>query len=161
MRMEIPSILALALLTLSATASAAEHTGRYFTHSISQTKTTLPNGNTSTLEHFYILGSSDDANDPQNNTAGNCTGNSIASTQGKVLSFTGICFREDSEGNTFSYWWKMDEAGTARCPGSCGSYRILGGTGKFKGLTGSGTFVHDRDFSDGGSGTSKGTYQMP
>lgn len=161
MRMQTLSIMALALLTLSAAASAAESAGYYYNHTISESKTTLPNGNTSVLSQFYNQGASNNANDPVKNTAGNCSSNAIVSKQGKVLSATGICFRQDVDGNSFSYWWKMDEDGTAKCPSMCGSVGILGGTGKFKGMTGHGTFVQTHDFGDGSSGTSRLSYQMP
>lgn len=162
MRTKLLSFLALALLALAGAASAAESTGHYYTYTISKTKTDLANGNTSAVWQFYILGSSNNANDPQNNTAGNCTGHAIVSSQGKPVSESGMCFRQDSDGDSFSYWWKMDEAGTARCPDSCGSFGYVDGTGKFKGLTGGGTYVHTHDFAGGGSsGTYKDTYKMP
>lgn len=161
MRMRLLTLPALLLLTLSAAASADETTGHYYIHAISETRSTLPDGNTAVLQHFYILGTSDNADAPMNNTAGNCTGNSIVSSEGKTLAASGICFRQDDQGNSFSYWWKRDESDSAKCPHGCGSYRIIDGTGKFKGLTGSGTYVVEHEFADGSSGSSKGSYQMP
>jgi hypothetical protein len=68
---------------------------------------------------------------------------------------------EDASGDGLSFWWKIDEAGTAKCPDICGSYGFVDGNGKFKRVTSSGTWVRTHVFGeDGSSGTFKGTYMM-
>ncbi len=164
MRMLTLPAITLALLAASSAASAAQATAHFYTHTISQTRTTLPNGNTSVLTRYYIHVVPDNADDPMGQRAGNCMGESIVAGDGKEIAASGICFTRDPAGNSVSHWWKMDEAGTAKCPHVCGHYGFLPGTGsgKFKGVTGGGTFVRTLAFGDeGSSGTARGTYKMP
>jgi|GEM_PF-3077819 len=157
MRTFVFSALTLAVLAASAAASAASTSGHFYTHTTSRTKTALPDGNTSVRWNYYILQVTDNASDPLNNTAGNCSGNAILDKQGKELAASGICFFKDEAGDSVPLSWATDEAGTAKCPYGCGHFTFLPGTGKFKGMTGGGTFDETHLFGDheGSSGTLK------
>jgi hypothetical protein len=161
MRKRTQLLFAVALMSTSIGALAAESSGHWFNHTTSTTQTKLPDGRTSAVFHYYQSFVTDDANDPMNNTAGDCTGNMMLSKEGKTLSGSGICFADDGNGDGISLWWKVDEAGIAKCPDICGSFASVDGHGKFKGATNSGTWERTHRFGeDGSSGTFKATYTM-
>lgn len=162
MRTSILSAITLTLLAASAAAGAAGASGHYYNQLTSETKTTLPNGNTAILSHFSQITVTDNANDPMDHLAGSCSGQTIVSKEGKTLSSSGICFLKDTQGNSLTNWWKLDEDGTANCPDGCGNHGILSGTGKFKGLTGGGTWKRTYTFGDvASSGTFTQTSSKP
>lgn len=162
MRETILSAITLVLFTASAAAAAAEASGHYYNHDISQTKIALPNGNTAIQTHFFEMIVTDNANDPTNHLAGSCTSQTIVSKDGKTLSASGICFMKDTNGDSLPHWFKFGEAGTANCPKQCGSFGFMPGTGKFKGVTGGGTWKRTHKFGDvASSGTFKQTYSKP
>jgi hypothetical protein len=146
------------LLAASAVALAGESTGRFTSHTGLTTETVLPDGGKAVVIHYYQLYVSDKADDPMNDTAGDCVGKLILSKEGKTISGSGVCFAKDVSGDGTSLWWKVDEAGTARCPDLCGSFGYVDAYGKFKGVTGGGTWVRTHLFGDGTNGTYKSTY---
>jgi len=158
--MRRPGLLAaLAALQLGGTAALAGQTaGTFAYHNGLTNETRLPDGRKAIAMHYYVLCVSDQADDPINNTAGDCLVNLIVSKEAKTLSGSGICFPKDVHGDGASLWWKIDAAGTADCPDQCGSYGYVDGYGRFKGVTGTGTWVRTQLFSDGAMGTIKGTY---
>jgi hypothetical protein len=162
MRTSILTAITLALLTASAAAVAAQDSGHYYNHVTSEKKIPLPNGNTAILSHFFEMTTTDNANDPMDHLAGSCSAQSIVSKDGKTLAGSGVCFSKDSDGNSLTHWFKLDETGTARCPHGCGSYGYLAGTGKFNGVTGGGTWKQTHKFGDvASSGTFKQTSSKP
>lgn len=162
MRTSILSAMTLALMAASTAAVAAQGSGHYYNHTTSTKRITLPNGNTAILSHFFEMTTTDNANDPMDHLAGSCSSQSIVSRDGETLAGSGVCFSKDSDGNSLTRWFKLDETGTTRCPHGCGSYGYLAGTGKFKGVTGGGTWKQTHKFGDAASsGSFSGTYKLP
>lgn len=156
------SVAVLALLAASGAASATESSGHYYNVPGTETKTTLPDGNISIQGQYYHLTQSDHAADPINATAGSCFDNVITTKAGKVLSGSGFCYEQDDQGNGTTLSWKIDEAGTAKCPAQCGTWQYVDGYGKFKGVTGGGTWTTTHRFANGVSfGTDTGNYKLP
>ena len=151
-------IAAAAMLVVSAGASAAESSGFYTTHSGKSYSTTLPDGRTITVSHYYQLAKSDKADDPINNMESNCTGRFVVSKDGKVLSASGICFSTQPSGDGGTWWWKADEIGTANCPDLCGSFGWVEGYGSLKNAKTAGTWVRTEVHAEGSIGTYKSTY---
>lgn len=146
------------LLVASVGAYAAESMGRFTNHIVDTMETELPDGRKAVVLHYYQLLTSDKADDPLNNTASDCVGKLILSKDGKTLSGSGSCFSRDVDGDGMSRWWKVDEAGTTKCPDLCGSFGSFDAFGKYKGMTSSGTWVRTHVFTDGAIGTFKQTY---
>jgi hypothetical protein len=136
-------------------------TGRFATHTMSTDSTELPDGGRVDVAHYYQITFSDQAGHPLDNTNANCVGMYVFSMDGSVASASGTCFGADVGGNMTSFWWRLEEAGTASCPGMCGSWGYFDGTGKFKGITGSGTFRQTTMFPEGSTGTWKGSFSTP
>jgi hypothetical protein len=151
-------IAAAAMLVVSTGASAAESSGFYTTHSGKSYNTTLPDGRTITVSHYYQLAKSDKADDPINNMESNCTGRFVVSKEGQVLSASGICFSTQASGDGGTWWWKADEIGTAKCPDLCGSFGWVEGYGSLKNAKTAGTWVRTEVYAEGSIGTYKSTY---
>ncbi len=149
---------ATALLVLSAAASAGESTGYYTTHAGKSTETVLPDGHKLVVSQYYQLAKSDKADDPINGTESDCVGYFLLDRDGKMLSGSGSCFSHNTSGDGSSWWWKVDEIGTAKCPDACGSFGYVDGFGKLKGVTGSGTWVRTDLTANGSFGTYKSKY---
>jgi hypothetical protein len=162
MRTSILSATAMALLSATAVAAAAQTSGHYYNHTTSVDRIALPNGNTAVQTRFFEMIVTDSVNDPTNHLAGSCSAQTIVSKDGKTLSASGICFMKDSDGDSLPHWFKFGETGTASCPEQCGSFGFMPGTGKFKGITGSGTWKRTHAFGDAASsGTFTQTYRTP
>ena len=146
------------LLAVSANVFAEESTVRFTSHNGLTTETALPDGRKAVVFHYYQLFVSDKADDPLNNTAGDCVVKLIFSKEGKTRSGSGVCFPKDVSGDGTTAWWKVDEAGTAKCPDLCGNFGYVEGYGKFKGVTGGGTWVRTHLFGDGSMGTARSTF---
>ena len=150
---------AAALLAVSATASAGESTGIYTTHSGKSTETALPGGRTLVLSEYYQLAKSDKADDPINGTESDCVGQFLMGSDGKMISASGTCFSHNGKGDGSSWWWKMDETGTSKCPDACGSFGYIDGFGKLKGVSGGGTWERTDVMPKGSFGTFKSKYK--
>ena len=158
MKKRIVSVTATVLLAVSFGAAAGEATGYYTTHDGKSVESTLPDGRKIVVSHYYQLAKSDKADDPINNTESNCVGKVVLSKDGEVLSGSGSCFSQDPSGDGSLWWWKVDEAGTAKCPDLCGSFGYVEGYGKLKGTKGGGTWVRTNVFAEGSMGTFKSSY---
>jgi hypothetical protein len=149
-----------ALLLVSGNALAAESKGEYFQYTISSTETTLADGRTVAVSRNYQFTTSDQPDDPLHKAAGECLGRAVLSKEGKLISNSGACLFKTSDGDGFSFAWKMEQAGTADCPNQCGSFSYTDGYGKFAGISGGGEWVYTHDFTDGGgAGTFTSTYK--
>ena len=79
-----------------------------------------------------------------------------------VAPVTGACFVKAADGHGFSYWWEVEESGTADCPALCGKWSYFGGFGRFDGLKGKGNWKVTSQFGQTGSmGTWTNSYSMP
>jgi hypothetical protein len=74
-----------------------------------------------------------------------------------LVSGDGICTGFDTEGESASFWSRVDKADTSDRPGLCGSWGYFNGTGKYDGIEGVVTRVRDSVFHNGSSGTWRGT----
>jgi hypothetical protein len=146
------------LLGASGNLLAAESTGRYFENLTSESTTMLADGRTVVLFTTKQHAISDQADDPFHEVTADCTGRLVYSKDGAVLSGSGMCFVKDADGDGVNQAWKVEAAGTADCPGLCGSFRIIDAYGKFKGTTASGTWKRTHVFADGTAGTFKSSY---
>lgn len=151
-------VVMIVLLAASVAAFAGDANGRFANHDTKVTQTVLADGRTVVSFDYYELWITDNADDPIANSKGDCAGRMILSKEGATLSGSGVCFTTNLSGDGTTLWWKVDEAGTSRCPDICGSWAYVNGYGKLKGVTGSGTWVRTVLFSDGSLGTYKGTY---
>jgi len=150
---------AVALLAVSATASAGESSGWYTTTDGKQDVTELPDGRKIVVSHYYQLSRSDNADDPINGMDSDCIGQFLIGKDGKMLSGSGSCFSHNGKGDGSSWWWKVDEMGTAKCPDACGSFGYVNGFGKLKGISGGGNWVRTDLMSRGSMGTYKSKFK--
>ena len=153
-------VAAVALLFVSAGATAAESAGTFANVNGKSTTTTLPDGRTEVISHYTQITSSNKADDPVGNTESACVGRFVQSGDGAVLSASGICFSTNVSGDGGSWWWKADEIGTSKCPDMCGSFGWIDGHGKFKGISGMGTWVRTAVLANSAMGTYKSTYSL-
>lgn len=153
-------VTALALLAMSAGASAGESTGIYTTHDEKSMEAPLPDGGRTIVSHYYQLTKSEKADDPINDTESFCVGRFIVSKDGKVTAASGFCLSENASRDGSSWWWKADEIGTTGCPDMCGSFGYVEGYGKLKGVTGGGTWVRTAVLTHGSMGTFKSNYSI-
>ena len=150
---------AAALLAMSTTVSAGESTGYYTTTDGKQKVTELPDGRKIVVSHYYQLTKSDQSDDPISGMDSDCIGQFLLDKDGKMLSGSGSCFSHNGKGDGSSWWWKVDEMGTAKCPDVCGSFGYVSGFGKLKGVTGGGTWVRTDLMARGSIGTYKSKYK--
>jgi hypothetical protein len=149
-----------ALMAVPAGAIAGNSVLRFTNHFYKKIETTLPDGRKAVALQYYSTNTSDKADDPMNNTAGDCVGQLILSKEGKTLAGSGNCVAQNVSGDGMTLWWKVDEAGTAKCPDLCGSFGTVDAYGKLKGMTSSGTWVTTHVFAEGSLGILKSTYTM-
>jgi hypothetical protein len=146
-----------AILAMPAVAVAQETTGRYATHDGTSAVQEMPDGSRVQIDHYSQISFAADQSHPLDNKSADCMGRSHISAAGALLSGSGTCTSFDADGNTASFWWRIDKIDTPDCAGACGAWGYYAGTGKFSGITGSGTFHRDTMFPNGSSGTWKGT----
>ena len=151
-------MIGVALIAISAGASAGEAAGTYMTFVRSASETQLPDGNRARLMHYYHAGTSDRADSPFAGQTSECVGRMIVSSAGKVVSGHGFCFAQDAAGNGGSWTWKVSEAGTEKCPQVCGTFKWEEGFGKARNATASGAWRQTLASRDGGVGTYTVTY---
>ena len=135
--------------------------GQYSTIRISTDTVSSPNGG-AVVHYTYglVIPVGDDPSGLFNNNKGDCVGTSVLSEDGTPVAMSGWCFVTDMDGDGWSQWWKMDEAGTPDCPTMCGTWGGYNGFGKFENVTASGTFKVVASFADGSNtGISEGTYE--
>jgi hypothetical protein len=145
-----------AILAIPAMAVAQETSGRYATHDGTSTLQEMPDGSKVQIDHYSQISFAADQRHPLDNMSADCMGRSHISTDGALLSGSGTCTGFDGDGNTASFWWRIDKIDTPDCAGTCGVWGYYAGTGKFQGIEGSGTFHTDTMFPNGSSGTWKG-----
>lgn len=145
-----------AMLAMPALAVAQETTGRYATHDGASTVREMPDGSKVQVTHYSQISFAADKSHPLDNKSADCMGRFHISADGALLSGSGTCTSFDADGNTASFWWRIDKTDTSDCAGACGAWGYYAGTGKFKGIKGSGTFHRDTMFPNGSSGTWKG-----
>ena len=136
--------------------------GHFTNHFQDVTISEMADGSAVQLIHYSNLSVADDADNPSANTAGECVGVLRMNAAGVVTSGSGSCFVEAADGHGFSYWWEVEESGTADCPTLCGKWSYFGGYGRFDGLEGMGKWKVTAQFGEAGSmGTWTNTYSMP
>jgi hypothetical protein len=137
-------------------------TGYFTNHFQDVSMTEMPDGSAVQLIHYSNLSVADDADNPSADTAGECVGTLRMNATGVVTSGSGACFVKAADGHGFSYWWEVEESGTADCPALCGTWSYYGGFGRFDGLEGKGDWEVTSQFGETGSmGTWTNTYSMP
>lgn len=149
-------IIVSAMLAIPATAVAQEATGRYATHDGKSKTQEMPDGSKVELARYSQISFAADKSHPLDNKSADCMGRTHIAADGKLLSGSGTCTSFDADGNTASFWWRIDKIDTSDCAGACGAWGYYAGTGKLKGIKGSGTFHRDTMFHNGSSGTWKG-----
>jgi len=142
-----------AILAMPALAVAQETNGRYATHDGTSMVRDMPDGSKVQVAHYSQISFAADKSHPLDNMSADCMGRSHISADGALLSGSGTCTSFDADGNTASFWWRIDKLDTPDCAGACGAWGYYAGTGKFKGIKGSGTFHRDTMFPNGSSGT--------
>jgi hypothetical protein len=145
-----------ALLALPQAGLAQEAEGRYATHDGTATVQELPDGSTVQVTQYSQITFSDDASHPLDNTSSECVGRFHVAADGSLISGDGMCSSFGAGGDTNSWWWRVDESGTDKCPDLCGSWGYFNGSGKYAGIEGTGTWVRTTVFPNGSSGTWKG-----
>jgi hypothetical protein len=136
--------------------------GHFTNHFEDVTVSEMPDGSGVQLIHYSNISIADDPGHPSANTAGECVGALRMSAAGVVTSGSGSCFVMAADGDGFSYWWEVEQAGTADCPALCGNWGYFGAYGRFEGLEGDGTWKVTAQFGESGSmGTWTNTYSMP
>lgn len=136
--------------------------GHFTNHFQDVTVSEMADGSAVQLIHYSNLSIADDADNPSANTAGECVGALRMNAAGVVTSGSGSCFVKAADGEGFSYWWEVEEAGTTECPTLCGKWSYFGGYGRFDGLQGKGNWKVTAQFGEAGSmGTWTNTYSMP
>lgn len=136
--------------------------GRYAIHYTQVDQTELPGGGAVQVAHYKQFTQANDPGHPLDDTTGDCVAVTYVNSEGAQTSASGSCFVTDGEGNTASFWWRQDDAGSDSCPTQCGSWGYFAGAGKLAGIGGEGTWVGTTVFPDGSlSGTWKGKYSLP
>lgn len=141
-------------------AVAAEASGRYATHNGQEIAQELADGSTMLVSHYTQITFADDRSHPLDNVSSDCVGRFHTAADGALISGDGMCSGVDPDGNSASFWWRVEKAGTADCPDLCGAWGYFNGTGKYQGIEGSGTWVRDTLFHNGSSGTWKGDAKL-
>ena len=148
------------LFALTNAGLAQEASGRYATHNGQEVTQDLPGGGKVQISHYSQITFASDKSHPLDNVSSDCVGRFQMAANDALVSGDGMCTGVDTEGNSASFWWRVDKADTADCPGLCGSWGYFNGTGKFKGIEGAGTWVRDSMFHNGSSGTWRGTAKL-
>jgi hypothetical protein len=90
---------------------------------------------------------------PLNMNTQNCSGTTIADSDGKTGSGSGYCINFDADGDAAWMWFRGDL--------NAGTWGFIDGTGKFKGIDGGGTWKTKQRSPDGKFiNTWEGTWQM-
>lgn len=148
--------------TLSAFAGdSGSGSGQFANHDNIVEMTEMPDGSSTMVVHYSSVTLADDSDHPSADMAAECVGVMRMNADGTFGSGEGTCFGTTADGDTQSYWWKVDEAGTAACPDMCGSWGYFAGTGSFDGLQGTGTWKRSHVIGDLSWGTWKNSYSMP
>ncbi len=157
--------LVVAVVAGSLTAGAGEPgsgSGHFTNYFQDVTLTEMPDGSMAQLFHYSSMMVADPAGHPSANTAAECVGALRMNASGAVTSGSGSCFAKTADGHGYSYWWQVEEAGTADCPELCGVWGYYGGYGRFDGLEGTGTWKTTASFGESASmGTWANSYSMP
>lgn len=148
-----------ALLTLSAGAVAGDATGTYMTFVRSASETSLPDGNRARVMHFYHAGTSDQATSPFAGRTSECVGRMILTSAGKVVSGSGYCFAQDAKGGGGAWTWKVEQAGTDKCPTVCGMLTWLESYGNAGKAPARGTWRQTGSSTEGSIGTYTVTFK--
>jgi hypothetical protein len=147
-----------AMLASSAGALADNATGTYMTFNRAMSESPLPDGSFARVIHYYQAGTSDNAANPFAGKGSECVARMIVSSAGKVTAGTGFCFMQDAAGNGGAWTWAVTEAGTARCPSMCGTFKWAEGYGSTRQANGSGEWKQTFASAEGGAGTYTVTY---
>jgi hypothetical protein len=154
------SIVCALLLAIPAYGLAQEASGRYATANGQEMTQELPDGSKIQISHYTQISFANDSNHPLDNMSSDCVGRFHMAANDTLVTGDGMCTGFDAQGNSATFWWRVDQANTSDCPDLCGSWGYFNGTGKFKGIEGSGTWARDTMFQNGSSGTWKGTAKL-
>ena len=153
-------VLAVALLVPGALQAQVSGEGRYATFNDDVEEMEMPDGSTMVLSHYRQVVFATSADNALDGMPADCIGQFLVGADGTTRAASGTCFAHDGAGNGTSYWFRMDESGTARCPDMCGSYGYFAGYGRFAGIEGQGTWHRESTTATGGHGSWKGTYRL-
>ena len=154
-------ILGLAWSFAVSAAESGSSKGHYANHSTSLETVELAGGGSIEVNHFKQFTFADDPSHPIHNSSQDCVGVSRLDADGNIISASGSCFGSKGEGDSVSWWWRQEEAGTESCPIQCGTWGYFDGSGAHKGISGTGTWVNTVMFADGNTGTWEGSYSIP
>jgi hypothetical protein len=145
----IVACIAIAVLVPVVGLAQEEITGTYYSFEGEDTTIELLDGRSliqGTYQGFLVT---DDPDSVFNRVKGRCLSEGVASASGETLEAAGACVLRNGDGDSFWYWWRRTEEGTAACPNACGIWGVLNGTGVFAGVTGSGTWKGTSLYPDG------------
>jgi hypothetical protein len=162
MKRRLTIVLAVVVLSSSASAFAAKSSGDFQQITIEEHSQELGNGLTVSHAKTKIMTPSTQGNSPMDGRVHNCNNYFIVNQEGTPVAGSGHCFSHDGDGNGTWYDWTMNSGPSGRCPVACGTWRFTGGFGKFAGITGNGTWIQTKEFTDGSSlGKWENEYTMP
>ena len=103
MNMHKKQIALVVSLALPSIAFAADNCSGYYVESVTSTESSeFSKGNTLSNWRETSIVVTDDANNPINMSAGDCTGVAVGTADGKVEA-GGLCTRKDKDGDIYSY----------------------------------------------------------
>ena len=144
------------LMALPGISFAQSASGRYATFNGQDTAKELPDGTTVVTSHYGQITFASKQSHPMDNVSSDCMGRFHMMADGTLISGGGTCTGTDADGNSASFWWRVEKANTSDCADLCGAWGYYNGTGKFKGIKGSGTWIRETLFPNGSSGSWKG-----
>lgn len=155
----ILAALTVTLLALPVIALADEAGGTYMTFVRSASESRLPDGNVVRVMHYFQAGTSESAGNPFEGKNSECIGRMVGKPAGPFNTGSGFCFVQDAAGNGGLWSWRIEEAGTQKCPTVCGTFKWLEGFGNTASVKANGTWRQVHTSKDGATGTYKLTYK--
>ncbi len=146
---------------IAGAAAAQSSQGPFTSYTTAIDTTVLDDGIVQIVQHYRQTTMAQDPSFPLHNIISDCIGLFRISRTGVPETAHGSCFSRDVDGHGSSFWWRMEEAGTATCETLCGVWGMYGGYGRFANLSADGTWVQEIDFGDGSIGTWTGMIRQP
>ena len=121
-----PGWLALVVASCAVPAAglAAPCAGTNINHTVTWSPTEIGKGGKLSILRFTSVIVSDDAGAPFHLASGECVGSFLFGPDGKIMSESGYCARQDKDGDVLNEEWFGGGGGK-------GTSKVVGGTGKF------------------------------